>query len=78
MNAKTKKYAVIIVFIGAWTLLVIYLCQPRLSPSAKAAIHNLQMLDEALQSNGYVRHGNTWELPDRRATNVSGTNLISN
>jgi hypothetical protein len=65
MNTKIKKYAVVIVFIGASALFVIYLCQPRLSSSGKAAIHNIQMIENSLASNGFVRVGNTWEMPDK-------------
>jgi hypothetical protein len=74
MSTKAKKCWVVIVFMGALVLILL----PRESPSSKAASHQIQMIDEMLSSNGFVRHGNGWELPDRKATNVSGTNLISN
>ena len=40
--------------------------------SSAAAIRNLQVIDEAMRSNGFVRVGNGWELPDKTNTNVIG------
>jgi hypothetical protein len=78
MNTKTQKYVVVTLFIVVLALIVIHLCQYRESPSSKAATHNIQMMEETLSSNGFVRHGDAWELPDHRATNISGTNSNSN
>ena len=38
--------------------------------SSDAAIHNLHAIDEALESNGFVRIGNSWELPDKTNTGI--------
>lgn len=38
-----------------------------------------EQMDATMKSNGLVNvGGNTWELPDKRSTNTSGTNSISN
>ena len=39
------------------------------SSSSKAAINNIQALEEGLKSNGYVKVGGAWELPDK--TNIT-------
>jgi len=81
MNAKTKKYTIMILFIVVVALVVIRLCftANRPSSSAEAAIHNIRMIEEALASNGYVKVGNAWGLPDKTnaPTQADGTNLIS-
>ena len=79
MSTKAKKYWVAIVFVGALVLILFFLCQPRESPSSKAASHQIQMIDEMLRSNGFVRVGpRAWELPDDKPTNAAATNSVSN
>jgi hypothetical protein len=35
------------------------------SSSSEAAINNLRVIDELMKSNGNVKVGDNWELPDK-------------
>jgi hypothetical protein len=65
-----RKYLVsAIVFLALLVFLIKYAPYYQ-SSSSDAAINNIQMLEATLKSNGYVKVGGAWELPDGR-TNVS-------
>jgi hypothetical protein len=80
MNSKTQKI-VLFLSIGATALTTLIIIRQK-----QLAIKREQWfrewsdhMDATFKSNGLVKVGsNTWALPDRRGTNISGTNQISN
>jgi len=64
------KYLVPAVVLVAFLVFLIKYAPYYQSSSSKAAVHNIQMLEGGLKSNGYVKVGGAWELPDGR-TNVT-------
>jgi hypothetical protein len=80
MTAKAKKYALFLLVIAVALVAFTIIGQRHLKAKRKQWFREWsEHMDATLRSNGLVNvGGNSWELPDRRATNVSGTNRNSN